>query len=238
MAKRAVKRERGYTTVVVVDDHQAVRTGIGAALLSVDDIKVVGEAADGEEAVRVCAEVCPDVVIMDLKLPRADGIIAIHKLRARNPEVQVLALTTYPDEFWVQEALFAGATSYLLKNGELDSLVTAIRATHKGRTTLSPELSRVLVYSTMRGLSSGRASAQADLTKREKEVLALLLEGLRNQQIAERLGITPSTVSYHTRRIYKKLGASTPSEIVAETIQRRVMNTSRPRNGTARLAHR
>jgi DNA-binding NarL/FixJ family response regulator len=216
-----------------------VRTGIGAALLSVDDIKVVGEAADGEEAVRVCDEVRPDVVIMDLKLPQADGITAIHRLRKRNPEVQVLALTTYPDEFWVQEALFAGATSYLLKNGELDSLVAAIRATHKGRTTLSPELSRVLVYSTIRRPSNGRASAQAaDLSKREMEVLALLLEGLRNQQIADRLGITSSTVSYHTRRLYTKLGASTPAEIVAETIQRRLMDTSRPRSGATRLTRR
>lgn len=232
MAKRAGKRTKEYTRVVVVDDHRAVRTGIGAALLSVNDIQLVGEAADGEEAVRICDEVHPDVVIMDLRLPRADGFTDIHRLRKRNPQVQVLALTSYADEFWMQEALLAGATGYLLKNGELDALVAAIRATHKGRLTVSPEMSHVLVNGTIHIPPNGSIAPQRGMTTREKQVLTLLLEGLRSSQIAKRLAITPSTVSYHVHRLYEKLGVSTPSGLVAQTVQRRLINSDGLRNGT------
>jgi two-component system, NarL family, response regulator LiaR len=208
-----------HTRVVVVDDHHAVRTGIGAVLLAASDIELVGEAADGQEALRVCEEVRPDVVIMDLKLPKMDGITAIRELRRRDPQVQVLALTSFPDEYWVQEALNAGATSYLLKNVELDALVAAVRATHRHRTTLSPESTQALIRAATRTLSGRSPTVEEGLTAREKEVLALVVEGLGNQQIAERLTITLATVKYHIQHLYGKLGVRTRTGLVAQALR-------------------
>lgn len=227
--------ERGHTRVVVVDDHHAVRNGISAVLLAVNDIEMVGEAADGEEALRVCEEVHPDVVIMDLKLPRGDGIAAIRQLHQRAPEIKVLALTSFPDEHWVREALHAGATGYLIKNVELDTLVAAIRATRQGRMTLSPEATQALVHAATDHPAREQATERDNLTEREKEVLALLVEGLHNQQIAERLVITLATVKYHVQRLYSKLRVTTRTELVAQAIQRRLVDTSGPR--TVRPPH-
>jgi NarL family two-component system response regulator LiaR len=159
--------EQGRTRVVVVDDHHAVRTGISAALLTANDIELVGEAADGEEALRVCEEVRPDVVIMDLKLPGMDGITAIRELRQRAPEVRILALTSFPDEYWVQETLHAGATSYLLKNVELDTLIEAVYATRRGRMTLSPEATQVLVRAATSGPLRPHGAVGKNLTDHE-----------------------------------------------------------------------
>lgn len=121
---------RAHTRVVVVDDHQVVRAGISVALLTSKDIELVGRVGDGEAALRLCEEVHPDVVVMDLRLPGMDGISAIRALRQRDPEVGILALTSFPDEYWMQEALQAGATGYLQKNVDLDVLIHAIRAAH------------------------------------------------------------------------------------------------------------
>jgi DNA-binding NarL/FixJ family response regulator len=138
MDKREQEPDREHTRVVIVDDHYMVRTGITLALLAVDDIELVGEAADGEAALRVCDEVNPDVVIMDLKLPRMDGVRAIRELRVRHPEIRVLALTTFPDETLVEEALQAGACGYLLKDVEMNTLLEAIYVTRRGLPTIPP----------------------------------------------------------------------------------------------------
>ena len=225
MTERQSERASGHTRVVVVDDHHAVRTGISAVLLAVNDIELVGAAADGQEALRVCEDVRPDVVIMDLKLPKVDGITAIRELRRRDPEVQVLALTSFPDEYWVQEALNAGATSYLLKNVELDALVAAVRATHQGRMTLSPESTQALVRTVTRSPSSESTSPRGELTAREKDVLALVVDGLGNKQIAERLTITVATVKYHIQHLYGKLGIKTRTGLVAQALQRSLVDS-------------
>jgi NarL family two-component system response regulator LiaR len=229
MGKREGERE--HTRVVVVDDHHAMRMGITAALLATDDIELVGEAADGQEALRVCEEVRPDVVIMDLKLPKLDGISAIRELRQRDPEIRVLALTSFPDDSWVEKALHAGATGYLLKNVELDVLIAAIRDTRHGRMTLSPETTQALIRTVASGSSSGngQSALPKNLTVRESEVLALLADGLRNQQIAERLMITTATVKYHLQHLYSKLWAKTRTELVVKAMQHRMVDTTGPR---------
>jgi DNA-binding NarL/FixJ family response regulator len=138
MDEREQEPDREHTRVVIVDDHYMVRTGITLALLAADDIELVGEAADGEDALRVCDEFHPDVVIMDLKLPRMDGVRAIRELRVRHPEIRVLALTTFPDETLVEEALQAGACGYLLKDVEMNTLLEAIHMTRRGLPTIPP----------------------------------------------------------------------------------------------------
>jgi len=225
VAERQGERAGGRTRVVVVDDHHAVRTGISAVLLAVNDIELVGAAADGQEALRVCEEVRPDVVIMDLKLPKVDGITAIRELRQRHPDVQVLALTSFPDEYWVQEALNAGATGYLLKNVELDALVAAVRATRQGRMTLSPESTQALVRTATRDPSSASTSSAGELTAREKEVLGLVVDGLANKQVAERLTITVATVKYHIQHLYGKLGVRSRTGLVAHALQRSLVDS-------------
>jgi two-component system, NarL family, response regulator LiaR len=233
MVEREGEREgeRERTRVVVVDDHHAMRMGITAALLATDDIELVGEAADGQEALRVCEEVRPDVVIMDLKLPVLDGISAIRELHQRDPAIRVLALTSFPDDSWVEKALHAGATGYLLKNVELDELIASIRATHQGRMTLSPETTQALIRSVASGASNrnGHSALPNNLTVREREVLSLLADGLRNQQIAERLTISTATVKYHLQHLYSKLWAKTRTELVIKAMQQRMVDTAGPR---------
>jgi len=215
--------ERERTRVVVVDDHQMVRAGIALSLLAADDIDLVGEAADGEEALRVCEEVRPDVVIMDLKLPRIDGISAIRMLHQRDPNVQVLALTSYPDDDLVPRALQAGALGYLLKNVELDQLIAAIRAARHGEPTFSQEATQALVRAVTSGPLGDQASRDGRLSEREREVLGLVVDGLSNQQIADRLVITAATVKYHVRSIFRKLGVSSRTELVALAIHRHLL---------------
>ncbi len=223
MADREHKREHERIRVVVVDDHEFVRKGIAFSLLAVDDIVLVGEAADAETGLRVCEELHPDVVIMDLKLPRMDGISAIRELRQRDATVQALALTTYPDDVWVAQALQAGAVGYLLKNVELDTLLEGIRAARDGKAVISPEATQALAHAITRGTLSAQAALQQSLTEREREVLSLVVDGLGNAQIAERLMIAEATVKYHVRRLFTKLGVTARTELVALAIQRRLL---------------
>jgi two-component system, NarL family, response regulator LiaR len=212
----------GPIRVVVVDDHPMVRAGIRVMLLSVDDIELVGEAPDGEDALQVCATVHPHVVLMDLKLPRMDGIVAIRELLRRDAAVHVLVLTTFYEEQLVREAMRAGAVSYLLKNVEADELIDAIRAAQKGQSILSPEAKEVLVN----GQANIPPEPPVDLTEREREVLAQVVAGLRNQEIARKLVITEATVKYHIGRLFAKLGVSTRTELVRVAIKRRLVDPS------------
>jgi len=200
--------------VLLVDDHAMVRRGLATFLKAFDDLALAGEAAQGEEAVRRCAEVQPDVVLMDLEMPVMDGVAATRAIRERFPAVRVLALTSFRDEELVQRALQAGAIGYLLKNVSADDLATAIRAAHAGRPTLAPEATQALV----------RAAAQPpvpgqDLTPREREVLALMVQGLSNTAIAERLVVSPSTAKAHVSSILSKLGVTSRTEAVALAMQ-------------------
>ncbi len=204
--------------VVLVDDHEMVRSGLATFLLAYDDLELVGEAATGEQALDVCARLCPDVVIMDLKMPRLDGVAATAALSQRVPGVRVLALTSFDDGDLVQRALDAGAVGYLLKDIDADALANAIRAAHRGQPTLAPEIAWSLFHASRQPTRPG-----SDLTPREREVLALMVRGLTNPEIANELVVGASTVKSHVSSILSKLGARTRSQAVSLALQAKIV---------------
>lgn len=205
--------------VMLVDDHAVVRSGLGAFLLAHDDLELAGEASSGERAVAMCQQTRPDVVLMDLMMPGMDGVTATKLIREKYPAVQVIALTSFKEREMVEGALQAGAIGYLLKDVSADELAHAIRAAAAGKTTLASEAAQVLIQST-------RAPAENpgfDLTVREREVLALMVEGLNNQQIAERLVVSVSTAKFHVSSILSKLNAASRTEAVSIALQKRLV---------------
>jgi two-component system, NarL family, response regulator LiaR len=200
--------------VMIVDDHAVVRSGLSAFLRSYDDLELAGEARNGEEAVQVCAQFRPDVVLMDLIMPVMDGATATQIIRQNCPQTQVVVLTTFKEEALVQKALGAGAIGYLLKDVQGDELAEAIRLAHAGQSTLSPEVTQALVRATSRPAQPGY-----DLSEREREVLALMVKGLNNNEIAERLFVSLSTVKHHVSHILSKLGATNRAEAVVMAVQ-------------------
>lgn len=206
--------------IVLVDDHAVVRSGLAAFLMAFDDLELVGEAADGSEAVRLCAKVQPDVVLMDLIMPEMDGATATREIRRHFPHVQVIALTSFKEEDLVQGALEAGAIGYLLKNVSIEELAQAIRSAHAGRPTLAPEAAQALIQNATRRQSFEPGD---DLTEREREVLALMIEGLNNNAIAERLVVSRSTVKFHVSNILSKLHAESRTEAVAYALQHKLI---------------
>ena len=200
--------------VMLVDDHAVVRSGLSAFLLAFDDLELVAEAGSGEEAVRLCERLGPDVVLMDLVMPGMDGAAASRAIRERCPQIQIIALTSFKEKELVQGALEAGAIGYLLKNVTADELADAIRAAHAGRPTLAPEAAQALIQATREPPSPGY-----DLTERERQVLALMVEGLSNPEIAERLMVSRSTIKFHVSSILSKLGVAGRTEAVALAVQ-------------------
>ena len=196
--------------VMLVDDHAMVRRGLATFLKAFDDLELAGEADSGESALELCAKILPDVILMDLMMPEMDGATATRHIRTQFPEVQVVALTSFKEQEMVQNALEAGAIGYLLKDVSANELARAIRAAHSGRATLSPEAAQALVNAANQPPAPGH-----DLTEREHVVLALMVEGLNNTQIAERLVVSPSTIKTHVSNILSKLGVASRTEAVA-----------------------
>jgi NarL family two-component system response regulator LiaR len=199
---------------MIVDDHGVVRRGLTAYLKNQGDLDLVGEAQDGQEALQVCEQVQPDVILMDLVMPELGGVAATRLIRKRWPKVQVIALTSFKEKDLVRDALDAGAISYLLKNVSGSDLAEAIRAAYAGRSTLAPEAVEALVQPAAPTSGLGQ-----DLTRRERQVLALLAKGLTNPEIAERLVISHSTVKVHVSHILAKLEASNRGEAISLAIQ-------------------
>ncbi|MDI6694409.1 MAG: response regulator transcription factor [Anaerolineales bacterium] len=196
--------------VMLVDDHAMVRRGLATFLKVFDDLELVGEAESGEAAIQLCGQFLPDVILMDLMMPDMDGTTATRLIRQQFPQVQVVALTSFKEQDVVQSALQAGAIGYLLKDVSADELARAIRAAHSGRATLAPEAVQALVNA-----ANQPPAPERYLTERERVVLALMVEGLNNTQIAKRLVVSPSTIKSHVSHILSKLGASSRSEAVA-----------------------
>ncbi len=200
--------------VLIVDDHAVVRSGLSAFLFIYPDLELAGEAESGEDAVQFCDQIPPDVVLMDMVMPGMDGAAATRIIREHHPEVQVVALTSFSEDRLIQEALQAGAISYLLKNVSAEQLVDAIRAAYAGKPTLSPEATQALIHATTAPPAVGH-----DLTPREREVLSLLAKGLNNTEIGEQLYISHSTVQFHVSSILSKLGVSNRVEAATLAVQ-------------------
>ncbi|MEA2637292.1 MAG: hypothetical protein QOE18_349 [Chloroflexota bacterium] len=189
--------------LVIVDDHSVVREGLRAFLRLQEGIDVVGEAAGADEAIRVAAAASPDVVLLDLVMPDGDGVGAIRRLLEVAPGVRVLVLTSFADDAQIFAAVAAGAAGYLLKDVDPAALADAIRDVHAGRPALHPSVAARLMR---RGDDSARR--HGDITAREHDVLRLMVEGLPNKQIAQRLGIGEKTVKTHVSRVLAKLGVA------------------------------
>ena len=196
--------------VMLVDDHDMVRRGLAAFLKVKPDLELVGEARDGKEAIREVSVCKPDVILMDLIMPEMDGAAATRQIRRNYPDIQIIALTSFQETELIRGALQAGAIGYLLKNVSVDDLASAIRAAHSGQSILAPEVVQAL-------LSSGSGIPETrdyGLTKREMEVLELLVQGLNNREIAEELVVSRATAKAHVSHILGKLDVSNRAEAI------------------------
>ncbi len=209
-----------HIRVLIADDHFIVREGLRLILETGEGLELVGEAVDGEEAVRLANESKPDVVLMDLQMPRVDGLTAIERLRAEHPEIAIVILTTYNEDEMMLRGLRAGARGYLLKDTDRETLLDTIRAAARGETLLRPEvLARVMAH-TGGPQATPRKADQVELTDREKQVLALLVRGAQNKEIAASLQISERTVKAHLAGIFNRLGVTSRTEAVAVALSR------------------
>jgi NarL family two-component system response regulator LiaR len=211
--------EKRTITIMLVDDHPVVRQGLIVFLKTVSDFELIGQATDGEEAIQLCRELRPDVILMDLVMPVLDGISATEVIRAEFPDTQVIALTSFADEAdRVQNALQAGAIGFLFKDVSVDALENAIRMAYAGEPVLSPEATRMLIQA-----STEHPTPNFNLSDRELDVLGLMVQGLNNPRIAEELVISRSTVKFHVSSILAKMGVESRTEAAAVAVQKNLV---------------
>ncbi|WP_376793286.1 response regulator [Thermoflexus sp.] len=196
--------------VLLADDHPLLRLGLRILLSTLPDFEVVGEAGDGETALVLLERLQPDVAVLDIRLPRRDGLALAREIRRRGWPIRVLLLSAYEDEALIQEAMAVGVEGYLLKQEGMEAIAAAVQSVARGLTSFSPQI---------------RAKAQAlallkGLTEREREILKLVAEGLTDRAIAHRLGISPRTVGYHLGQIFQRLGVNNRAAAVREAIRR------------------
>lgn len=205
--------------IVIVDDHAVVRSGLSDFIMMFDEFELVGEADGGRQAVEICASLQPDVVLMDMLMPDLDGAAATHMIRETTPNTQIIALSSFREEALVNAALKAGAIGYLLKNITAGELANAIRNAAHGCPTLAPEATLAMMH-----IATAPPTPGHDLTGRERDVLALMVQGLNNSQIATQLNIGLSTVKYHVSNIISKLDASNRTEAATLAVQYHLVN--------------
>lgn len=220
----------GKITILVADDHPLVRSGLIKLLEPYNEFSIVGEADDGEEAVTKTIKIRPDVVVLDLSMPKLNGIEATKKIKEKVPSTKVLILTMYDNEEYIYQIFQSGASGYVLKSSTKEQLAQAIRSVAKGEKYFSPEVSEIMVQAYLHRAKHSDQPSQGDsslpLTKREKEILLLIGEGLNNVQIAEKLFISPRTVDTHRTNIMQKLNIHDASKLVRFAILNRDKLTS------------
>jgi NarL family two-component system response regulator LiaR len=200
--------------VMIVDDHPLIRDGLRSTVLAADDMTLVGEAANGQTAVALCRDKMPDVILMDISMPKMNGIEATRAILSQNPDGKIVILTTFAVERMIRDALEAGAISFLLKDTPGDRVIEAIRSAYAGQSTLAQEATRSLI-----GIRAGGHKLGEDLTPREKETLALMIKGLTNDEIAERLVVSLGTVRNHVSACISKLEAANRTHAVALAVE-------------------
>lgn len=206
--------------VIIVDDHQVVRQGLEMFLRAFDDLELVGQAGGGRDAIRLCDELAPDVVLMDMVMPELNGIATMQQIMAQHSDIRVIALTSFSDDSdMVRQALQAGAAGYLFKDVGIDDLADAIRSVYAGKPVLTPEAARMLIEA-----STQPTPKSFQLTERELEVLALMVEGMSNRQIAHNLSISYSTVRFHVSSVLSKLNVESRTEAVTVALRNNLVN--------------
>lgn len=205
--------------IVIADDHVMVRGGLSMFLQSVDDFELVGQAADGAQAVQLCEENQPDVVLMDLMMPNMNGVEAMKVILKTHPETRIIALTSFKEDELVYAALQAGAAGYLLKDINYDELARTIRNAYEGKAMMPAEIAQALIR-----MATKPVPRQYQLSQREREVLAFIVHGLTNQQIAAALTLGESTIKFHVSSILSKLGVTTRTEAAALAVQHHLVD--------------
>jgi NarL family two-component system response regulator LiaR len=210
--------------ILIADDHTVVRKGLKALILTEPNLEVVGEAADGEEAVRRARIVKPDVILMDMSMPNKDGVEAIQEIKAEDPNARILVLTSFAEDKKILAAIKAGALGYLLKDASPDELLRAIQDVFLGKSSLHPTVAQKVI-SAIQQPSQEKTAGESDLTDREIEILKLIAEGLPNQQIAKQLYISERTVRTHVSNILRKLNLPNRTQAALYAVREGLVST-------------